>query len=69
MPHISHMRVFGCVAYMKVPDQRRTKLDAKDVKYLFLGYCEGTKVYRLIYLEAKKITKTPNMVFFEDELI
>ena len=28
-PCISHMRVFGCIAYAKVPDEKRTKLDAK----------------------------------------
>ena len=67
MPHVSHMRVFGCVAYAKVPDQRRTKLDAKGVKCLFLGYCEGTKAYRLICLETKKIIKSPDVVFFEDK--
>ena len=45
MPHVSHMRVFDCVAYAKVSDQRRTKLDMKGVKCLFLGYYEGTKVF------------------------
>jgi hypothetical protein len=67
MPHVSHMRVFGCEAYAKVPDQMRTKLDAKGVKCLFLGYCEGTKAYRLICLETKKIIKSSDMVFFKDK--
>jgi hypothetical protein len=67
MPHVLHMRVFGCVAYAKVPDQRRKKLDAKGVKCLFLGYCEGTKAYRLICLETKKIIKSLDVVFFEDK--
>ena len=44
-PTITHMRVFGCIAYAKVPDEKRTKLDAKGTKCLFLGYCEGTKAY------------------------
>src|SRR5579875_3683115 len=46
-PTITHMRVFGCIAYAKVRDAKRTKLDAKGTKCLFLGYCEGTKAYRL----------------------
>ena len=45
---IFHMRIFGCVPYAKVSDQRRTKLDVKGIKCLFFGYCEGTKAYRLI---------------------
>jgi predicted metal-binding protein len=67
MPHVSHMRVFGCVAYAKVPDQRRTKFDAKGVKCLFLGYCEGTKGYLLFCLKTKKIIKSPDVVFFKDK--
>ena len=67
MPHVSLIRVFDCLAYEKVPDQRRTKLDAKGVKCLFLGYCEGTKAYRLICLETKKIIKSPDVVFFKDK--
>ena len=43
MPHISHMRMFGCMADVKVPDKKRTKLDAKGVKCLFLGYCKGIR--------------------------
>src|ERR1700737_5511716 len=53
--------------FQQVPDQRRTKLDAKGVKCLFLGYCEGTKAYRLICLETKKIIKSPDVVFVEDK--
>jgi hypothetical protein len=59
--------VFGCVAYAKVPDERRSKLDAKATKCLMLGYCEGTKAYRLICLETKKIIKSPDVTFFEDK--
>jgi transposase InsO family protein len=50
-----HIRVFGCIAYAKIPDASRTKLEAKSVKCLFLGYCEWSKAYRLICLESKKI--------------
>ena len=64
---ISHMHLFGCIAYAKVPDERRTKLDAKGIKCLFVGYCEGTKAYRLICLESQKIIKSLNVVFFEDK--
>ena len=42
MPHISHIFVFGCMAYMKVLDRRQMKLDVKGVKCLFLGYYKGT---------------------------
>ena len=31
-PSVTHLRVFGCVAYAKIPDARRTKLDDKSEK-------------------------------------
>jgi hypothetical protein len=33
--------------------------------YVFLGYCEGTKAYRLMCVETKKIIKSRNVVFLE----
>lgn len=43
-PYIVHIHEFGCIAY----DEKKGKLDAKDMKCLFLGYCQGTNAYRLI---------------------
>ena len=65
-PSISHSRVFWCIAYAKVPDEERSKLDAKGIKCLMLGYCDGTRAYRLMCLETKKIIKSPDVTFFED---
>ena len=35
---VTHMRVFGCVAYAHIPDQLRKKLDSKGEKCIFIGY-------------------------------
>ena len=47
-PTISHLKVFGSVAYAHVPDQRRTKLEDKSKRYIFIGYDEKTKGYKLL---------------------
>ena len=39
-PSLSHLRVFGCDAYVHVPKEKRTKLDSKFEKYIFIGYKE-----------------------------
>ena len=65
-PNVSHMRTFGCIAYALVPSAKRTKLDAKGIKCLFLGYCEGTKAYRLMCVETKAIIKCRDVTFLED---
>jgi len=56
-PSIAHMRVFGCMAYVMVFDDYKKKLNAKGTKCLFFGYCKGTKAYKLMYVESKKIMK------------
>ena len=42
-PTISHLKVFSSVAYAHIPDQRRTKLEDKSKRYIFIGYDEKTK--------------------------
>jgi len=55
-PTVSHLKVFGSVAYAHVPDQQRTKLEDKSKKYIFIGYDEKTKGYRLLDPISKKVT-------------
>jgi hypothetical protein len=35
---LSHLKVFGCIAYVHVPNELRTKLDPKVEKCVFIGY-------------------------------
>eukprot|EP00253_Pinus_taeda_P032692 PITA_32692 len=51
---VTHMRVFGCVAYAHISDQLRRKLDSKGEKCLFIGYSEESKAYRLYIPSTKK---------------
>ena len=55
-PTVSHLKVFGSVAYAHVPDQRRTKLEDKSKRYVFIGYDEKTKGYKLLDPISKKVT-------------
>jgi hypothetical protein len=46
-PSIAHLRVFGCDAFMHVPKEKRSKLDNKAEKCIFVGYKDGIKGYKL----------------------
>ncbi|KAG9442378.1 hypothetical protein H6P81_018232 [Aristolochia fimbriata] len=42
-PDLSHLRVWGSGAHVKVPDQNRGKLDPKTIKCNFIGYSSHSK--------------------------
>jgi len=64
-PDVSHLRVFGWKAFAHVPGEKRTKLKSKSMPCVFLGYYEGTKAYRLMCLETKRIIKSRDVMFIE----
>ena len=42
-PSIKHLKDFGCDAYVHVPKEKRSKLDNKAKKCIFIGYKYGMK--------------------------
>lgn len=66
-PNVSHMKVFGCVAYAHVPDTERRKLDKKAVKLRFVGYANNAKGYRLFDEEKRRILIRRDVIFNESD--
>ena len=54
-PSLSHLRVFGCDAYVHVPKEKRRKLDNKSERCIFIGYKDGLKGYKLWNSERRKV--------------
>ena len=42
-PDISHLRVFGCLAWVHILKKRRHKLKLKSQEMIFIGYKLGSK--------------------------
>ena len=42
-PEISHLRIFGCLVYIHVPQEKRTKLDPTRKQGIFVSYSESVK--------------------------
>jgi hypothetical protein len=55
------------VAYAKIPDARRTKLDDKSEKCIFVGYGERKMGYKLYNLITKKVIMSRDVIFEEDK--
>ena len=44
-PEVSHLRIFGCLVYIHIPKEKRTKLDPFEWKGIFIGYSDTSKDY------------------------
>lgn len=64
-PKLDHLRIFGCEAYMHIPDCNRSKLDPKSIKCTFVGYCDTTKAYRLWDATNRRIKISRDVLFNE----
>jgi hypothetical protein len=62
---IAHLRVFRCDAFMHVPNEKKSKLDNKVEKYIFVSYKDGIKCYKLWNLVTRKIIYSRDVVFRE----
>ncbi|CAJ2640870.1 unnamed protein product [Trifolium pratense] len=65
-PEISHLRVFGSIAHAHIPDEKRSKLDDKSEKYIFIGYDANSKGYKLYNPDTGKTIISRNVIFDEE---
>ncbi|KMQ88540.1 copia [Lasius niger] len=65
-PSLSHMKVFGSDAFMYIPKQFTSKLDARAKKVILVGYQGDFSNYRLYDPETKKVSVSRNVIFHEN---
>jgi hypothetical protein len=62
----AHLRVFGCLAYITVPEHRRTdKLGAIAEKAIFVGYETSSRQYR-VYIPKEKTIRVTSSIRFDE---
>ena len=64
-PRLSHLKVFGCIAYVHVPDELHTKLDPKAEKCIFIRSFLEQKGYRCYNPVTQKLRVSTDVVFYE----
>ena len=68
-PDLSHIKVFGCDAYLFVPNKKRGKLRAKTRKCTNMGYVwKTTKMWRLWDPTGRRVIIGSNVRFDEGSL-
>ena len=64
-PEVSHIKVFGSIAYCHVPNEKRKKLDQTAEKGYLMGYSENVKACRIYIPENRKIIVRWDVKFME----
>src|SRR6185295_3106631 len=64
-PDVSYLRTFGCIGHVKTVKPGLGKLEDRSTKMVFLGYEDGTKVYRLYDPARGKVVVSRDVVFDE----
>ena len=62
----SHLRVFGCKAFVHIPKDERSKLDVKTRPCVFIGYGLDEFGYRFYDPVQRKLVRSRDAVFVED---
>jgi hypothetical protein len=63
-PTVSHLRVFGCLAFGKELGHIG-KLDDRSTSGVFIGYAEGSKAYHILDPVTQRVHMTHDVVFDE----
>lgn len=66
IPNVSHLCTFGCTTYVFFPKIKRTKLDSKSLRTIFVGYDDQSKAFRCYDSVHKKIYISRNVRFDEN---
>jgi len=64
-PEIGHLRSFGCLAYTHVPTAKRTKLDDRATRYIFIGYTETPSIWRVYDPTTNRVYMSRDVKFDE----
>ena len=63
------MRVFDCKAFVHVPKDERSKLDANTRQCIFIGYGLDEFGYTLYDPIEKKLVRSRDIIFMENQTI
>ncbi|TXG66959.1 hypothetical protein EZV62_008234 [Acer yangbiense] len=64
-PLVDHLRIFGSIEYALISSQKREKFDEKGEKYLFIGYSDESKGYRLLNPLTNQLIVSRDVIFDE----
>jgi hypothetical protein len=64
-PNVENLRIFGCPVYSHIPKGKRNKLEPSGKKWIFMGYSDSSKAYRIYIPKQHKIEVIRDVTFNE----
>ena len=64
-PEVTDFRIFGSLAWAKIPSDKRKALDPQSTECVFVGYPDGVKGYRLIDITSYRLIIERSVQFEE----
>ena len=61
-PSYKHLKVWGCLAKVGLPETKKRKLGPKTSDCVFIGYAENSAAYRFLVLKSKDNILDPNTI-------
>ena len=68
-PNLGYLRVWGCLAYVRLTDPKIPKLGIRATTCAFLGYTINSAAYRFFDLENKIIFESEDAIFHEENIL
>lgn len=62
-PNLSNLHVFGCVCYVHIPKEIRTKFEDKSIRCMFIGYSMTSYGYKCLDSKTNKVVVSSDVVF------
>ena len=64
-PDVSALWIFGSKCHVRIPPEKRTKLDAHSLEGLFCGISRTSKAYRIWIPKLRKMIKSRDVIVYE----
>ena len=68
-PYVTHFKIFGSKAWVRIPTENRNDLQPQSQECLFIGYSEDSKGYKMINLSTNKSFIERNVQLQEEPLV
>ena len=66
-PSLNFLKIFGCLCFTHVPQNKRDKLDKRASPGIFIGYSTVSKAYKIFQPQTGSIVVSRDVHFIEDE--